>query len=101
MSGVTGLMKQSQVTVPWKEGLHMRAAARLVFLGMKFRSKVVLKCGEKVAELRSVLSVLALCAFMGTTLEVEVTGDDEQDAMRAIEAEFNEGKGAGGPKDQA
>ena len=53
-----------------------------------FQSTIQLKCGGKIADLRSVLSVVALCATMGTTIELEATGDDEQDAAQAIEQVF-------------
>jgi phosphocarrier protein len=54
----------------------------------QFNSIILLKCGGKVADLRSILGVLALCATMGTGLDVEAVGDDEQDAVQAIEKIF-------------
>ena len=81
-------MKRSQVVVPWRAGLHLRPAARLVRLAHTFRSSIWLKCGHQAANLRSVLSVVALCAVGGTSLEVEATGDDEQEAVAAVERAF-------------
>jgi phosphotransferase system HPr (HPr) family protein len=81
-------MRMSKVTVPWAEGLHFRQAARLVKAARNFRSSIRLKCGDRIADLRSILSVLALCAAMGMTLEVEVTGDDESDAAQTVEQIF-------------
>ena len=46
-----------------------------------------------MADIRSVLSVLTLCATMGTTLDLRVTGDDERDATAAIEAMFSSDDG--------
>ena len=82
-------MKNSQVIVPWREGLHLRHAAKLVQLGKFFRSTISLKCGHKIADLRSIVSVISLCATMGTTLDVEVRGDDEAEATRAVERAFS------------
>ena len=75
-------MRRSKVMVPWVAGLHLRPAARLVRLARGFRSSIVLKYGSRMADLRSILSVISLCAVMGTTLDVEATGVDEQEAIQ-------------------
>lgn len=82
-------MKISKVIVPWREGLHLRHAVKLVQLGKFFKSTISLKCGSKIADLRSIMSIITLCAAMGTTLDVEVRGDDEVEATRAIEQAFS------------
>ena len=81
-------MKNSKVVVPWREGLHLRHAAKLVQVAKFFRSRISLRCGPKIADLRSIVSIISLCATMGTTLDVEVQGDDETDAARAVEMAF-------------
>jgi len=81
-------MKLAKVTVPWSEGLHLRQAVRLVKAARSFHSSIKLKCGGRIADLRSIISVLALCATVGMTLEVEVAGDDEQDAAQTVEQIF-------------
>lgn len=82
-------MKYAKVTVPWSEGLHLRRAAQLVRIAQGFRSRLCLKCGDQIADLRSIVSVLALCATMGTTLDVEAAGDDEQAAAQSVEQVFD------------
>jgi phosphotransferase system HPr (HPr) family protein len=82
-------MKRSRVVVPWKKGLHLLPAARLARLTLRFHSTIFIRCGEKMADLRSVLSILTLCAAMGTALDVRATGDDERDATAAVEAMFS------------
>jgi phosphotransferase system HPr (HPr) family protein len=81
-------MHLAKVTVPWSEGLHLRHAVKLARIAQGFHSTIRLKCGGKVADLRSILSILTLCATMGMTLEVEVAGDDEQDAAQTVERIF-------------
>ncbi|MES2570160.1 MAG: HPr family phosphocarrier protein [Verrucomicrobiota bacterium] len=81
-------MKRTTVTVPWREGLHLWPATRLVKLAQKFRSSIRLTCGAGMADAQSIFSIVALCAAMGTSMDVEVSGEDEQDAIRAVEAEF-------------
>jgi phosphotransferase system HPr (HPr) family protein len=81
-------MKKVTVTIPWREGLHLRPTVELVKLAKSFRSTISLQCGAKLADARSVLSIMLLCASMGTVLDVEVTGDDEQQAAEAVESVF-------------
>ncbi len=82
-------MQHARVTVQWREGLHLRYAVKLVKVAQRFQSTIVLRCGGKIADLRSILSVIALCATMGTVLDVEVAGDDEQAAARSVEQVFS------------
>ena len=82
-------MKHSKVVVLWRGGLHLRPAAMLVQVAKQFHSTIHLKCRGKVADLRSIFGVVALCATMGTALDVEAVGEDEQDAAQAIEQVFS------------
>jgi phosphocarrier protein HPr len=82
-------MRQSNVTVGWPEGLHMRAAAKIVRSAQRFNSTVLVRFCGQVANARNILSVIALCAAMGAVLEIEAVGDDEQDALAAVESAFN------------
>lgn len=82
-----------RVIVQWKDGLHLRRAVSLVQVAKRFRSTVQLRCGGRVADLRSILSVVALCATLGVGVDVEATGDDEKDAVQAIEQVFRSDPG--------
>lgn len=66
----------------------MRHAVKLVQLAKFFRSSIALKSGQKIADLRSIISIISLCATMGTALDIEIAGDDEQEASRAMERVF-------------
>ena len=82
-------MKRSRVVVSWHEGLHLRPAAKLMQVAQRFRSTIFLKCGGRIADLRSLLSIIALCATMGTPLDIEATGEDEEDAAQVVEQVFS------------
>jgi phosphocarrier protein len=82
-------MKISKVVVPWREGLHLRHAARLVHLAKYFSSTISLRCGTEIADLRSIVSIISLCATVGTALDVVVWGDDEAEAAQAVERAFS------------
>jgi len=81
-------MQRSTIIIPWREGLHLRVAVKLVQVAKNFSSTIYLKSGGRVADLRSILSIIALCATMGTKIDLEAIGDDEQMAAQAIEQVF-------------
>ena len=82
-------MKRVRVVVGWREGLHLRCASKLMRVAQGFRSTILLRCRGKVADLRSIMGVITLCATMGTAIDIEATGDDEQDAVQAVEQVFS------------
>jgi phosphocarrier protein HPr len=77
-------MKRSQFKVPWKQGLHLRPAAQLVRLANASRSSVMLAVGSRAANARSILAVMLLCATMGTVVNLEVAGEDEDAVLASI-----------------
>ena len=89
-------MLEAPVKVVNRLGLHARAAAQLVKLSGRFKSKILLRRPDNnfEADTRSILSVLALAAAMGTTLTLVVSGGDETAAFDAVvqlfESKFGE-----------
>ncbi|MDF7806499.1 HPr family phosphocarrier protein [Pontiellaceae bacterium B12219] len=81
-------MKKTKVIVPWEQGLHARPASEVIHTANRFQSTIQLKAKGRVADARSILNLLLLCATLGTLLEVEVTGNDETAAVAAIESLF-------------
>ncbi len=81
-------MKRCTVTIAWPEGLHLKAAARLVRCVQSYRSEVAVRFHGRAADARSILAVLTLCAAMGSVLTVEAAGIDEDDALAAVEEIF-------------
>ena len=88
-------MLEGNVKVVNPLGLHARAAAQLVRLAARFRSTITLKRQDSgaFANAKSILSVLALAAPIGTTLLIEIDGEDEQEACDSIVSIFAEGFG--------
>src|SRR6266850_380661 len=81
-------MKTTTVIVPWKEGIHLRRAGKLARLATRFRSSILCRLGEKVADGRSVIGIIILCASLGATLEIEASGPDEREAVQAVDEFF-------------
>lgn len=88
-------MLEGRVKVVNPLGLHARAAAQLVRLAARFRSTITLKREDSgaFANAKSILSVLALAAPIGTSLLIEVDGEDEREACEAIVNIFAAGFG--------
>lgn len=81
-------MKERDVVVGHRLGLHARAAAKLVQLSTKFESNIVLSRPDVRAPLqadsRSILSILLLSAGFGSTVSVRADGVDEDQAIESI-----------------
>jgi len=90
MESVLHSMRRTQCVVRWKEGLHLRPASRLVSLAKASKSAICLKVGAKVADARSVLAILLLCANVGTVVDLEINGDDEDIVLTAVTRVFNQ-----------
>jgi phosphotransferase system HPr (HPr) family protein len=76
-------------------GLHARAAAQLVRLASRFRCRIMLRRNDSGVEAnaKSILSVLHLAAGYGVEVTIEADGDDEAEAIVAIEKLFLDGFG--------
>lgn len=77
-------MLQQTVTIQNKLGLHARAAAKLVNAASGYESSVLLKHGHKSADGKSIMSIMMLAAAQGTRLDLEVDGEDEEQALDSI-----------------
>jgi phosphotransferase system HPr (HPr) family protein len=66
--------------------LHARPAASFVKAAMRFSSRVWVASGEKEADAKSLLSVLALGARRGTRLRLRAEGDDARAAIDTLAA---------------
>jgi phosphocarrier protein len=65
-------------------GLHARAATKLVQLACKYPCDVELTRDDQVANGKSVMGVLLLCASKGSILEVRAQGERATECVHAI-----------------
>tara|TARA_B100001248_G_scaffold1197_1_gene864 strand:- start:255 stop:524 length:270 start_codon:yes stop_codon:yes gene_type:complete len=72
-----------------KLGLHARAAAKVVSTANEFESTIILTKDGKNADARSIMKILMLSASQGSSINVEIDGADQSDAMKSIERLFN------------
>ena len=64
--------------------LHARPAAHFVRTALGFRARIAVLAGEREADAKSLLSVLALGAKAGTALRLRADGDDAPVALEAL-----------------
>lgn len=81
-------MIEQKITVTNPKGLHARPSALLVKTAMEFQSDITLINDDKVADAKSVLSIMTLCAKVDTELILKISGPDEDEALEAIKVVF-------------
>jgi phosphocarrier protein HPr len=88
------MIKQS-ITISNKLGLHARASAKLTKLAGSFQSDVFMTRNDRRVNAKSIMGVMMLAAGIGSTVEIEVTGNDERAALDALLALINDKFGEG------
>ncbi len=88
-------MIKTTTNISNKLGLHARASAKLTKLAGSFQCEVWMSKGERRVNAKSIMGVMMLAAGMGSVVEVETNGADEQAAMDAILALINDKFGEG------
>jgi len=88
-------MLQQDAQIINKLGLHARASAKLTQLASQFPCEVWLTRNGRRVNAKSIMGVMMLAAAMGTTINIETTGEREQEAMNAIVALINDYFGEG------
>ena len=89
-------MIKKSVTISNKLGLHARASAKLTKLAGSYPCEVWLSRGDRRINAKSIMGVMMLAAGLGSTVELETNGQQEEEAMNSIvqlmEDKFGEGE---------
>lgn len=89
-------MIKTVTTISNKLGLHARASAKLTKLAGSFPCEVWISKGERRVNAKSIMGVMMLAAGIGSEVELETEGAQEQEAMDALLAlladKFGEGE---------
>ncbi|HEX2120907.1 MAG TPA: HPr family phosphocarrier protein [Thermoanaerobaculia bacterium] len=87
-------MVHRDVEIKNKLGLHARAAAKFVHTAARFKSDIKIRKGDEEVDGKSILGILLLAAGRGSVVTLKADGEDERDALDAIEklidAKFDE-----------
>lgn len=88
-------MQETRITIINKLGLHARAASKFVSTSMAFNADISVCSNEKWVDGKSIMSVMMLAASKGTEIQIRCTGDDEVQALAALQALINDRFGEG------
>ena len=82
-------MKRGTFEIGNVRGLHARAASKFVHLASEFTSTVRLSKGSVAVDGKSILGILLLQAGRGSSVVLEVEGEDEEEAYKQLAAMIN------------
>lgn len=89
-------MIKQNTTIVNQLGLHARASAKLTKLAGSFPCSVFMSRGGRRINAKSIMGVMMLAAGIGSQVEIETEGAQEQEAMDALLAlladKFGEGE---------
>jgi phosphocarrier protein len=88
-------MVKASATITNKLGLHARASAKLTKLAGSFPCEIWISRGERRVNAKSIMGVMMLAAGLSSTIELDVQGEREQEAIDALLALINEKFGEG------
>ncbi|RBP49648.1 HPr family phosphocarrier protein [Arenicella xantha] len=82
-------MREQQIDIINKLGLHARASAKLVSTAGQFSSRIEIVFGGQTADAKSIMAVMMLAASKGSHILLRTTGKDEDAAMEAMTGLIN------------
>ena len=86
-------MKEKNVKIVNKLGLHARPASLIVQTAMAFSSNIYIIKEEIKVDAKSIMGILMLAAACGTELKLQTEGPDEEQALEKMVEVFNNGFG--------
>ena len=78
-------MITKEIDIINKLGLHARAAAKFVTCANNFACNIHIKRLDQEVNGKSIMGVMMLAAAQGTTITVRADGEDESEALAALE----------------
>jgi phosphocarrier protein HPr len=88
-------MIRTSLVISNKLGLHARASAKLTKLASSFQCEVFMTRNSRRVNAKSIMGIMMLAAGLGSQVELETEGEDEQQATEAITALVNDKFGEG------
>tara|TARA_Y100000766_G_C18750382_1_gene528169 strand:+ start:352 stop:624 length:273 start_codon:yes stop_codon:yes gene_type:complete len=83
------MIKNDSVRIVNKLGLHARACAKLVKAASHFASDITLESNDRIADAKSIMSLMMLAASQNTVVHINVKGDDADEAFKIIQELIN------------
>ncbi len=79
-------MAKLSIEIINKLGLHARASTKFTQTASQFKSEVWVEKNGRRVNAKSIMGVMMLAAAKGSIIEIDATGDDETDAIAALQA---------------
>lgn len=86
-------MKETEIKVVNRAGIHTRPAALIVKTSARFKSEIFLIRDGFAINAKSIIGVMTLAAEQGAVLTLRVDGDDEDKAILELSNLFESGFG--------
>jgi len=83
-------MKQKELLIENKLGLHARAAAQIVKSASAYSSKIMLIKDGLEVDGKSIMGIMMLAAAKGSSILLQVHGADEEKAVEGLERLFKD-----------
>lgn len=88
-------MLEKSLTIINKLGLHARASGKLVETTSKFSCDITIEKDGRTVDGKSIMALMMLAAAQGSEILVKTNGDDEEQALAAVDELINDYFGEG------
>ncbi len=78
-------MQAKELTIASEDGLRASKAAMFVQVAGRFSSRILVEKGNKKINAKSIMGVLSLGVKQGEKIYIFANGDDEEEAVLALE----------------
>ncbi|MBI9043142.1 MAG: HPr family phosphocarrier protein [Anaerolineaceae bacterium] len=78
-------MLEKEILINNQSGLHARPAAVFVKTAQQFEANITICLKDKTVNAKSLLHILTLGADKGSTIIIRAEGNDEEDAIHALQ----------------
>ncbi|MFH1873656.1 MAG: HPr family phosphocarrier protein [Pseudomonadota bacterium] len=75
---------KGEFTIKNQLGLHARAAASFVKIANRFSAEIIVSKDTTKVNGKSIMGVLMLAAAKGMVINIEIIGDDAEEALEAL-----------------
>lgn len=76
-----------------QNGLHARPAGELAKIASTCSSDIILRAGERRVNPKSILNIMAAAIRCGTEIEIECTGESEEEDLKKLCEAIEQGLG--------
>ena len=76
-------MVSAKTIVVNPQGMHMRPAQLFVNTMAKYKSDVTIIFGDKTINAKSIMHLMAACIKQGSEIEIQCSGEREEEALKA------------------